>query len=193
MRSLEINTASNGACRWLCLLPSSGVLRQPCSCSTIKPDRLPSKVFIHRILFNLPGHIKHCRMGSTNIHRTSALLSCAGSSFEDQAIIQPFDLDAGTQTQEHINKFGRLLKCGIWDHWVANAGSIDQVFRAGPASPPMDIPKVYVWSSDRFQRSQPPKARGTAQGAFCLHSCGPSCQCLRTLEGIHQDNAGWSC
>ena len=91
-------------------------------------------------------------MSPTNIHNASDLLRHAGYPIEDQAIIQPFGrqvyIDVGAHSQEDINKFRKLLNCGIQDQWVSNTGDNFPAFRVVYTAGLINIPKVCV--SDAF-------------------------------------------
>lgn len=87
-------------------------------------------------------------MGQTNIHNASALLSRAGSSFSDQAVIQPFGkaiyLDCESLAQEDINKLGKLLNCCIQDQWISTKANVAQIFQPTTAPDGMAVPKICV-------------------------------------------------
>lgn len=85
-------------------------------------------------------------MNQTNIRDASQLLDHVNAVLDDQAKIMPFDKEVYNQygpiSQEDIDKFSRLLNCGIHDQWVSSKGY--EAFKPVGASPPLHIPTIRV-------------------------------------------------
>lgn len=88
-------------------------------------------------------------MSSTNIRKASFLLERAGSTFDDQATIEPFgqkiyNVYIPSFTQEAVNSHTEHFHHGVEGQWLSNARDPTRQFRVVDASPPLQVPKVCI-------------------------------------------------
>ena len=88
-------------------------------------------------------------MSPTNIHFASSLLNRAGSSFSDQATIQPFNRPVYTVyipefPPETVRKYAKLFNEGIEGKWLSYANDSTEILRVVDPSSPSNIPKVCI-------------------------------------------------
>ncbi|KAL9011884.1 MAG: hypothetical protein Q9173_003315 [Seirophora scorigena] len=104
-------------------------------------------------------------MGQTNIRKASGLLLGAGSTSENQVIIQPFGIGAYTVyipsfSQELVNKYIKLLNHGLEEQWLSHVNNPMQTLRVLDPSQLSSIPKVCISGAvkDTSSQQQQPKA-----------------------------------
>ncbi|KAI4280405.1 MAG: hypothetical protein L6R38_004500 [Xanthoria sp. 2 TBL-2021] len=100
-------------------------------------------------------------MSPTNIRKASSLLDRAGTSFDDQASIQPFGQPIYTVyvhdfPQETVDQYTKVFNYGIEGQWLSNANDPTEVFRVVDPSAPYNVPKVCISS---VMKKPPPSFR----------------------------------
>lgn len=103
-------------------------------------------------------------MSPTNIRFASSLLDRAGSSFDDQATIQPFGRAVYTVyvhdfPQETVNQYAKVFNHGVEGHWLSNANDPRKILRVVDPSAPYNIPKVCMSS---LMKKPPPFRNSTS-------------------------------
>ncbi|KAL8672161.1 MAG: hypothetical protein Q9168_003360 [Polycauliona sp. 1 TL-2023] len=107
-------------------------------------------------------------MSPTNIRKAWPMLDRAGTSFDDQATIEPFGLPVYTVfveefPQETLDKYAKLLNHGIEGQWLSDALDPTKAFGAVDPSLPSKVPKLCISgvlknrdAQSRYIMSNPP-------------------------------------
>ncbi|KAL8881884.1 MAG: hypothetical protein Q9192_007695 [Flavoplaca navasiana] len=91
-------------------------------------------------------------MSPTNIRKARGLLDRAGSTFDDQATIEPFgrpvyNIYVNGFSQDTLDKYVKVFNHGIEGQWLSNANDPSRVFRIVDPSAPCNVPKMCISSA----------------------------------------------